>query len=220
LAATSRITDVTAFNRISVAAACLFALVGPAAAATAGFSLTVNTGTSADAPLFTLVNLSDSGLTLNAFAFTIGDTAYNFDAVTAMTAPAGGAITLTAGDTVNGGARSDAIAFGFTGFDSGEIVGWKAEIDLDTGNSVADHRAVFFNNGAVVPNSIGTALFSDGRSLAVSLAGDPGQTRYIFSALADDALSTVPVPAAMPLLAGALGLLGVLHLRKNRLNPA
>jgi hypothetical protein len=73
---------VNAFHRFSIAAVICAALVGPAAAATAGFSLNISTGGSlggtGDQPGFRLTNLSDIGLTISSISFTIGDPGYNF----------------------------------------------------------------------------------------------------------------------------------------------
>lgn len=212
------------FHRFSLAAAVFAAAIGPAAASTVGFSLKVSTagalGGTFDKPGFTLTNLSDAGLTLLSINFTIGDPAYNFDAVNAIAAPAGGAMLLTTGDTVNGGARTDSFSYSFTSFDPSEFATWTAELDPDSTNGVVDFRTIFFNNGgAGVPNSVATVLFSDTRSLQVTLAATPGQASYTFSASQED-LADVPLPATLPLLAGAFALVGLTRARRGRSNKA
>lgn len=209
----------TIIKRLGLAVAIIGAMSGAAAAATVGYALKVSSGGALggtlDAPGFTLTNLSDAGLTISSIHFTIGDTTRNFDSVTSLVAPAGGTISLTTGDTANNGARTDDFMIAFTGFDATEVATWRTEIDPDSSNAALDFRTVFFNNGGPsIPNSVATVLFSDSRSIQLTLAGSPGQTSYTFAGLLEDVV--VPLPAALPLMLGAFGMLGLTRLRSRK----
>jgi len=206
-----------ALHRSGLLATLLSVAAMPAMAATQGFSLKVSTagalGGTFDAPGFTLTNLSDPGLNISSILFSIGNTAYNFDSVTQLGAPVGGTATRTVGDAANGGARTDTFSIAFTSFDPSEVATWRAEIDPDSFNQVADFRKVFFNNGgSTISNSVATVMFSNARTLEVTLSGSLTGTTYTFFA-SEESLTAIPVPATLPLLAGALGLLGLIRRR-------
>jgi hypothetical protein len=205
------------FYRAGALAAALSLLTLPAVAATVGFSLRISTTLtptgSFDAPGFTLTNLSDPGLRISSMLFTIGNPAFNFDSVSLLGAPAGGTAILGPGDTANGGARTDSFGIAFTSFDPNEVAIWRVEIDRDSLNSTTNFRTVFFNNGALVADSIVSVLFSDKRTLEMTLGGSTTAANYTFSGFEESAV--IPLPAALPLLAGALGLLGFMRRRAS-----
>ncbi|MGG7566007.1 VPLPA-CTERM sorting domain-containing protein [Rhodovulum sp. DZ06] len=212
------------FTTLAAAAAAVIAGASAAQAAQTAFSLQVSgssaVGANFNVPRLTVTNLSDNGALLNAFSLTIGDTAFNFDYAQSLTAPAGGASTIVTGDLANGGARTDLLSFTFTSFDGGDFVTWLSDIDSDAGNSTEDFRTVMFNNGgAGIPNAQATATFSNGITLQGSFGSGLGtQTTYTLTQIQteDTELSDVPVPAALPLMAVALGAMGVAASRRKR----
>jgi hypothetical protein len=210
----------TTLRSIGIFTIVLAAASLPASAATVGYSITIGTGGALngtfDYPAFTLTNLSDPGTSISSINFTIGDPTFNFDRVTNSIAPAGGTMVRTIGDNANGGPRTDLFAFDFSGFDAGDFATWRAEIDPDSFNAARDFRSVFFNNGGiVVPNSLVSVLFSDGFMLDLTLVDTGSASSYTFSA-SHETVSAVPIPATLPLLAGAFGLLGLARLRSGR----
>lgn len=70
---------------------------------------------------------------------------------------------------------------------------------------------MFFNNGAA-PNSVVTVGFSTGDIIDFTLPD--GVAPYSYSQSSDT--SVVPVPAAMPLLAGGLGVMGLVGWRRRK----
>lgn len=198
--------------------------VTPALAGTIGFSLNISVTTAnGDRPSFNLVNMSDPGLNMVNFQMLIGDTSYNFDRIVSMSGLAGVGGSVVVGDAFDAGARTDLLEFAFTDFNPGEAFGWVAELDKDGFNDTSSNfRTVFFNNGGpTVANASGRATFSDGRVVTVSTSGETGQSSYTFAGLRFDEplppdLEMVPLPAALPLMAGALGLFGMIARRRRR----
>jgi hypothetical protein len=189
------------------------ALVGGLAAASASsatlaFSLDVSNEFTV--PTFMLTNLSK--LKLTDFNLTIGDRSFNFDAGRIVTAPSGGTTTLNTPDTnFSGGLRSENINLSFTDFGTNDFARFDVDPDLDHRDTIEDIRGVLFNNGSA-QNAIATATFSGGRELSLTLPDGPYQTSYSFSALET---TVVPAPAALPLLAGTLGLAGIFAYRRR-----
>ncbi|MEC9434913.1 MAG: VPLPA-CTERM sorting domain-containing protein [Pseudomonadota bacterium] len=180
----------------------VLATAAPAAALGISTGYTLEIDGSTNVPVFQLTNDSTSA-TLDSFSFSIGDTAYNFDYAQSIGADVGTmGFTLDTGDTLNGGARTDLLAFTLTGFDPGEVFGFETDIDPDNSNVTVDFRDVFFNNGAA-PNSVISVAFSDGVTFEYTLPDAAELSSYTFS----QSVSDVPLPAAAPLLgAGLAGL--------------
>ena len=195
--------------RLTALAATLMLSGGAASAATTGFTLAISGNF--NTPTLTLTNISTTAL-LTEFSMTIGNTSRNFDYVFNINAPTVDSITQTAGDNANNGARTDDFAFAFTGFGPGESANWQVDVDTDNANTTLDYRTVFFNNGAAA-NSVISALFSDGRTVALTLPDGSNDPSYTFTAATQ--VSAVPVPAALPLLATALGALGLASRRRK-----
>ena len=202
--------------RMTALAAALMLASGTASAATTGFRLVIS-GNDQNIPTLTLTNISTTAL-LTQFSMTIGDTSRNFDEIYTITAPAGGSATLTAGSSsqsANNSAtgRTNTFSVNFSGFDPSEFARWDVDIDIDNQNTFEDYRRVFFNNGTA-PNSLVSALFSDGRTVDLTLPDRANNlSSYRFTAATQ--VSAVPVPAALPLLATALGALGFASRRRK-----
>lgn len=212
-------------SRIGALALAL-ALAAPGVAAagtiTAGWSLTISGNT--NVPTFTLQNTSGAGVLLTQFSITIGDTSRHFDLNDSVltSPPAGGTMSLAPGFGVSAPNRADEAILTFTGFDPGDVAVWTLDLDLDpASNSVQNYRTVMFNNGAA-PNAVGTATFVSAQfkgPVVVGLTlpdGATTDTSYTFTASQEVAvpLAAVPVPPALPLLAAALGLFGVVARRR------
>lgn len=191
----------------AIAAAAVMVASNSSQAALIGYTLVIDGNV--NVPTYTLTNDS-AAAQITSFSFTVGHSGRNFDYVQAITAPAGGTANLIIGDTANSGARTTSFQIDYTGFDPGEFA--SNNTDVDIGNITLDYRNTFFNNGAE-PNSVITVDFSDGQTLSQTVADQTaGQSSYTFSQSANP----VPVPAALPLLAGAVGLLGAAGWRKSR----
>lgn len=198
-------------KRFSILTAVLALGAGSATAATTGFNLELSG--KANAPHMTLTNTSTSA-TLDWFSFTIGDTTYNYDAVYDIVGPAGGAVNIDTGDQrTRGSGRFDQIDLSFTGFDAGESAIWRVDVDLDDVDSKEQFWSVLFNNGSAL-NAVFTAGFSDQSVLSVTAPdAQPGPDTYTFAANANARIGAVPLPAGLPMLAGALGIFGLMRRR-------
>jgi hypothetical protein len=195
--------------RYSLAAMALGGAVFAGTAAHAsviGFQITLDGDV--NIPTITLVNQSDTALITN-FMMTIGNTAYNWDAVVNVVNPAGGGSILNMPDNnLSGGARSNVIDIDFSGFDPTEFSSFDGDVDIDSSDTSEDFRTVLFNNGGAA-NSHVLVSFSNGTSLGLDLSdGTPGLTSYTFSASQD-----VPVPAGAAMMIG--GLAGLTWLRRR-----
>jgi len=176
---------------------------------TLGFDLSFAGDT--NVPTFTLVNTSDPGNQLVGFTFTIGDESRHFDFVDPLSNPTGGTATLNSPDSVNNGLRGDVIDITFTGFDAGETVSFKADIDTDPANNVVQNfQNVFFNNGSAL-NSVATAVYAIGESVSFTLPDNPQSLNFS----ASTTINAVPLPAALPLFAVGLAGLGALSRRRK-----
>ena len=169
--------------------------------------------------IFRLENTSTE-TTARIFGFSafIGDTTYNFDIVgnEQILFDTGDPLnsTLVVGDDQQGGVRTDDLAYEFTGFEIGDRFQFSVDLDLDTGDSGADLREIYFNNGDAVPNAL----------LAVDFEFS-GQTRRLELLLPDDPLvgdpqvfdfsvsQSVPEPSTAILLL-AVSVVGICTRRK------
>jgi hypothetical protein len=137
-----------------------------------------------DMPLFTLTNTSTDAL-ITQFSITIGDLAYNFDAVTFNQLPTGPQVTSFTPDKVQGGAKSDVLSLSFTNFAASQAFAFRGDIDRDSDNGLAltNFRTVL--TGATP--SVVTVKFSDGSTLTNTLAsttdGNPLSSVYRCAAL-------------------------------------
>ena len=193
-------------------AAAAIAVSGTSHAASVGFTLVISEGGTNpfNAPRFELTNESDLA-TLNYFTFTIGDESKNFDHVQNVT-PASELANVDNPDEVDDSVRANLLQIDFAGIAAGNTVSWVSDVDDDNasnGNSVEDAREVFFNNGGLA-NSVATAMFSDDRSVVLTLPdGVSDASSYTYTAM-------VPLPAAAWLFGSALFGLGWLQRRQRR----
>lgn len=95
-----------------------------------------------DVPLFTLVNTSTEA-SITQFSVTIGDTNYNFDAVTFTHAPGGPQVTSFSPDSGQGGAKAEVATLNFSSFTPNRTFNFRTDIDPDNGNFLANFRQVF-----------------------------------------------------------------------------
>ena len=213
--------------RVLAALAVISALAaGSASAASVGFELNGHMKLR-DFAKFSLTNTSTDAQ-IESMHLTIGDTRYNFDRVRAY---ASNGSRITMGDTRNGGKRFDEIALAFQGFDSGETTNFRVDIDRDRGRSrdKADYRRVLFHNGKA-KNAVATVTFSNGSVLSSlltengsGLAGhlaNGGAYRNVAAATLElpvevAEVSTVPLPAALPLMLAGLVGLGLMARRRK-----
>ncbi len=115
-----------------------------------------------DRPFFQLINNSTDPLaTLTRLKITIGDVANNyFDTVEMIQTSPGITYTVIGLDTLQGNLTRDTIEIVFSGFDPGEFVRFRSDIDcfMLNPNSFCDYRSVLFDmNGG---NSADNALVS------------------------------------------------------------
>ena len=121
-------------------------------------------GADGNQPRVLLVNGAATGVVIDEFALSIGDTSFNFDSAT--TDPISDAdddllATLLAPDeNSSGGLRTDTALFEFEGFNRGDVFGTRLEIDPDSGDGFVSYRNVLFNNG-MSENARATISFRD-----------------------------------------------------------
>lgn len=210
------------------AAAILAGLAFNANAATIGFSL--NISGSQNVPVFDLENTSTSSAIIQSFSFTIGHgfgdgtlaAGFNFDGAGVLSTGTIGAAeaTLISPDTnLSGGVRSEVVEWSFitsgSTFGAGDNFVFNADVD-ENGNTGENYKTTFGNNGAE-PNSIATVAFLlDGETLTLTstFPDEPELAEYNLSAT--EQLTPVPLPAALPLLASALGGFGLLAWRRSQ----
>lgn len=191
----------------TTALVCLAATAGHAA--TTGFDMTI-TGNN-NVPTMTLTNSGDTGQ-ISGFDISIGDTAYNFDALYLEQVLLGSfSFTRTSGDANDrGGTRVDQGSYTFLGFDPGEQFLLRLDIDIDNSNTVEDYQLRMLPGGSL------TVFFDGGltNSLTVDLTPGTGNNSepYSYSAsVADNPV--VPLPAGGVLLLAGLASFGVMRRR-------
>jgi hypothetical protein len=180
------------------------ALVAAPAAQAASFGFELTIGGTANGPNFTITNLSDTAQ-ITGGGITIGDTAYNFDCVQGLVAPAGGSLTFVTPEVnvcfPGGGQRPDTIVFTTLGFDPGETLSFGTDIDPDLRDaSVGDFNILLLGGSIAIDFDRGQSLGADFRPRGQS------QTYTVTSQSAP----VVPLPAAgWLLLGGVAGLIGL-----------
>ncbi len=118
-------------------------------------------------------------------------------------------------------ARLGVLAYTFSGFDSGDVFSFQADLDGNPAqNIVLDFQDTFFNNGAATPNSVLTAVFSNGQELFLTLPENPspfsgdGSTNDPF-AYSFTVIPETGVPEPITAILGMMGL-GVLGYTTKR----
>lgn len=164
----------------------------------------------ANVPKFELSNLSDS-LEVTNFTFTIGDTSFNFDGFTNVSAPSGVTYVFNGLDTnLFGGLNSDVVDLDLTGFTGGVVLSFDFDVDIDSDASTSggpSFETVFWNNGAAAANSTISVEFGDGTLLSQSIGENPipvSGSRYEFSQVSH----VIPEPSTL-LIWSLLGFAGV-----------
>lgn len=187
---------------IGIAAVCAGA--SAASAAPVGFDLTI----SGDATMAVRESYALTNNSVSAFitSITIGITggSHGFDCVFDLSS-GNGASNGTDGDCFNGN-LFPTFTISYSDFDPSEQSTWTADIDP---NSSPDDWRLVLANGTV------DVAFSDGQTLSGVFAPlVSGQitdtTLFSFS------MSTIPVPAALPLLAGGIGSFAFFGWRRKR----
>lgn len=188
---------------------------GIAQAATVGFALDIDMA-NANGPGFTITNLSDTA-SITGGSLTLGDTSYNFDCVTQVAAPSGGAVTVLTPEVnacfPGGGQRPDTIEFTTSGFDPGDAVSFYADVDPDFRDGTVSDPGIVTDGGSL------SIAFSGSQSvfaLAVDLT-NPGVAPYGYVVTAEDdsgGLPPVPLPASGLLLFGGLASVGLIRRRR------
>jgi hypothetical protein len=223
-------------------AVCLAALFGaqqPAHAVLYAYSLTIadsNVGAArSNVPDFFLTNLSDPGVQIIEFEFTIGKLfagatvaagEANFDMVRDDTnipvnngdnlpnpPPGGGSVSLDGTDNVNSGTsvagRGDHFRlFNLTSFDKDDTMTWN--VDIDTGaadNTTALFDSTFFNNGASDNSLVTVTFLFDGLETILEMRLPDSTLDLSSYTFRDSLLADVAEPGALALLgAGLIGL--------------
>jgi len=191
-------------------ASVLLASVGLASAAPVGFDLAISGNAALSVQeSYSLKNTSTSAL-LNSITINLEGTGFGYDCVTALSGPSG-TVSGTGDNDCGGTGNPDNTSFtiSYSGFDPLETAMWTA--DLDPNSAPNDWRVVLANASVSVLFSDGQVLKGDFLPLASDLITDSTQFSFSMSSAA------VPLPAALPLLAGAIGGLSLLGWRKKSL---
>ncbi|MGC9419885.1 MAG: hypothetical protein ACP5EN_13030, partial [Rhodovulum sp.] len=147
------------FKHIAASAGLLVAMAGSAQAATVGFALTI--GGSANAPSFTVENVSDTAR-ISGGRVEIGLKRFNFDCVTSPAAPGGGTLSFTTpevgGCFPGGGLRPDEIVFQASDFDPGETLSFSTDIDPDSYDAGVSGFGALMNGGRFEVTFVGAGL--------------------------------------------------------------
>lgn len=162
-------------------------------------------------PQFTITNIGAPGSeSLSAFSFTIGDTAFNFDF---YRNPSGDLADTTFNEPFLGGTfNQDGVGYDFFSLSGdlapGESLTFEVDVDPDSSSLgvIVDFTNIFFDNGAA-PNSIATAVFSNGATRSYELPDGLSNTPSFQIA--------VPVPAALPLMLGGIAAFGFVARRRT-----
>jgi len=193
--------------RVLIVAGIVAGVTSTAQASSIGFSLEI--AGSANGPSFSITNTSDTRRILGG-RVGIGDTKYNFDCVEDLLSPPGGTLTVSTPETGScfpgGGLRPDEIVFVTTGFDPGESIGFKTDIDPDSGDATVSDFDILLNGGVVEVAFDGLAapLVAD-----LSSPTGPGRTWQVSTS----APPAIPLPGSLPLLAAAVGAAALLRRR-------
>lgn len=178
---------------------------GMAQAETVGFSLAITPAGNGN-PAVSFTNISDVAQIVGG-SLTLGDTAWNFDCVENVVAPAGGSLSFSTPEVdvcfPGGGDRPDTILFTAAGFDPGETGGFTSDIDPDFTDALANFEE------SLIPGGSFTATFSGGfidGPLSVALDQPDGEG-YSYTVAAESAPSEVPLPATGVLVVAGLGTL-------------
>jgi len=174
-------------------------------------------GTTNDKPRFQLFNTS-SDLFITRLVIALGDTTFNFDQFDTVVrlVDSGARLNLLnrSPDSVNNVGRSDVLSSDFTGFNPGDVLGFRAELDRDVPpNSRVDFNTLLF--GGSTPASI-SVTFASASGLITTLRGSFGGISPV-NGVYEINLTTPPDEVASP---GAIALLGLglagIALRRRR----
>lgn len=224
--------------KLRYASALAFALTATGAtASTVGFDLTIEGNW--NTPFITVENTSTSGVMIDSFSISIGDTSRNFDWARnkkapvedqPLVAPDGGTVSAAPDIGDNAGTNFDVLEFSFTGFDTGESFKFITDIDLDTdAGAWLFFNETLFNNGTGV-NSVAEVIFSNDQVLSFTLPDVAGprnystERPYIFEVTAPlqrspgrqaQQANPVPLPASAPLILAGIAAIGLLRRRKG-----
>ncbi len=176
-----------------------------------GYDLTISGNN--NVPTFTLENIGQINIT--GYSLTIGNIAYNWDAIYQEVDNDNVGYSLVSGDAVDSGAlRVDMFEYAFTSFSAGNIFIHEADVDKDDYNTLENYKTILFNNGDS-DNALLTVSFLGADALSMTLPDYTGVLDvFEFSQSVDT--NPIPEPATMLLFGTGLAVLVGSRIRKKK----
>jgi hypothetical protein len=202
-----------------LAAFAMFAFATPAFSTTFGYRVEINGSQALNLPTFIVTNISGSPVLVTGMQLTIGNTEINFERFMPGSEVLSPGVTLTVqqpfvngdGDNVPG----DLLLTQILNLTSSASAAFTVSLAPDQGDGFANFNGIFFNNDfrtQVIPNSVLTVSFSNGRTLTQILPdGYTPNDVYVFSQSSnEDTAMATPEPGAMATAGAGLAVLVLL----------